>query len=738
MHPFRSSRRRAALVSVLAALGLLAVYLGFDSASPRGPAWLDSLAAWTGLSQSLPAGGSDSSASQDPHPSFASPVLSLSPLAAPPAFATPNLPFDLLSLEGQGGQGIHRAVRRAGVWFPVFSPGQLGDAADPDAADSADIPLYITSATPPATPPGQTLSYPFEAIGGTPPYRWRMVLGVEGFSIDPESGLLSGQFPEPGAFPLAIHVTDAAGAQDSALYTLRINDDSPLAITSDSLPDGTLGIPYETTLTASGGTPPYSWSTDLSLPDGFSLDPGSGLLSGLASSSGFEQDITFRVTDAARREISATLSLRILASFEITTPAQLSPAAPGAPYQLAFATSGGTPPLTWRLVEGDLPLAPSGSPWSLSPEGVLSGEAPQFDSLHRFTLEALDASGSSSRKSFFLPVRRSLIVVPSREKAGLAWKPREIASLIGSPVRTFSVTRSLSPDGAAARPVYQGGGTNFVDQGLATGATYFYTLHAHPPSGTAVPVATTAVRILPFTSGRGTPGRFADPHADAVKLFRPLSSGGHGSAFLPGNVTGPPDGRGTFTPASDPSHVLSLHARPGSPGSSLDAFGGSVILAFEDNIIHITPGEDFTVFENVFFIGGDPNQRFMEPAIVSVALFEDEWHRLPVDVVPPATTSSTPPTLDPFYYNRGFAGRNATTGADPADPRQSGGDSFDLSALRIPGLTWVRYIKLQSAGHNVLRDDFGGHAVQHPTILGAASGTGSSGFDLDAVTAIHH
>jgi hypothetical protein len=38
----------------------------------------------------------------------------------------------------------------------------------------------------------------------------------------------------------------------------------------------------------------------------------------------------------------------------------------------------------------------------------------------------------------------------------------------------------------------------------------------------------------------------------------------------------------------------------------------------------------------------------------------------------------------------------------------------------------------------VLRDDLGSHPVLHTESLGATSGTGSSGFDLDAVTAIHY
>lgn len=734
--PLRPVQRRAVLVTVLAALGAGALFIGFDSASPEGGRWLKSLAAWAGLGDAPGASQvlTDRATEADAE---TTPGAPLSDLVKPPDLPASRLPFDLLSLEGQGGTGIHRAVRRSGVWFPVFSPGRKGADADPDDADTADIPLYITSPTPPPARPFQAISYPFEAIGGRPPYRWRLVLGVEGFSIDPATGLLTGQHPEPGVIPLAVHVTDAAGAEDSALYSLRISDEAPLAITTTELPAGTVGMDYSAALTATGGTPPYTWSTDGPLPQGFTLAEDTGILSGLTAQ-GLEEEITVRVTDAVNFQSAATLLLRVQSAFEIATPARLSPAAPGAPYELGFETRGGSAPFLWRLVEGSLPLDPAGAAWTLSPEGLLRGTAPVIDSSHRFTLEAADATGFTVRKTFTLPVRRSLVVVPSRGKAGLAWQPREITAALGLPARAFTVTRSLTPDGAAPQIVYQGGGTNFVDRNLAAGVTYYYTLNVHPPSGPPVSFASATTALLPFTTARGTPGRLADPHADAVKVFRPLSSGGHGAGFMPGNVTGPPDGRGTFSPASDPAQVLSLHARAGTPGAGLDAHGGSIVLAFEDNLIENGPGDDFTVFENVFFINGDSNNRFMEPAIVSVALFEDQWYRFPIDVVPPATTSSTPPTLDPFYYNRGFAGRNATTGGDPTDPRQSGGDSFDLSALGIPGLTWVRYVKIQSTGHNVLRDDFGGHPVQHTEVLGATTGTGSSGFDLDAVTAIHY
>jgi hypothetical protein len=724
---------RLALALLLGCVAL-AIYVGKEAASSHPPRWLEAintLFAPTAEPPPASAAAPRSVLSLLPDdPTLAATALGDFPNHLP---SVSNLLADPDTLEGLGGTGIHRAARRAGVWFPLFSPGKSGADADPDDAQPAALPLYITSGTPPATPPNEPVQYRFEAIGGQPPYRWRMVLGVEGFSIDPTSGRLTGQHAETAALPLAIHVTDAAGAQDSALYTLRIGTQEPLTLLTSTLPTATLGIAYDTTLTATGGSEPYSWSTDTPLPDGFFLDPSSGQLSGLSTAQGFAAEITFRVTDATDQEASAVLDFTVQSTFEIATPSPLPPAAPGSPYQLDFTTTGGTAPFAWRVIEGQLP-----PDWTLSENGHLSGTAPLTDSSHRFLIEATDAAGWATQKAFTLPIRRSLVVVPSLEKAGLAWQPREIARALGTPVRTVTVTRSLSPDGSAPVPVYQGRGSNFVDRGLTTGSTYYYTLHVHVPGSAPVAFASTAVTLLPFTKGRGTPGRLADPHADAVRLFRPLSPNGHGAAFAPTNVTGPPDGRGTFSPASDPAQVLSLHARAAPPGSQLDAAGGSIVLAFEDNIIDISPGEDFTVFENVFFINGDANQRFMEPAIVSVALFEGEWHRFPIDVVPPASTSSTPPTMDPFYYNRGFAGRNATTGGDPTDPRQSGGDSFNISDLKIPGLTWVRYIKIQSTGHQALKDDFGGHPVQHNQTLGATSGTGSSGFDLDAVTAVHY
>jgi len=58
---------------------------------------------------------------------------------------------------------------------------------------------------------------------------------------------------------------------------------STLTITTTSVPAVTQYQSYSTTLAASGGTPPYTWSvvssTGVSLPEGMSLNASTGVVS---------------------------------------------------------------------------------------------------------------------------------------------------------------------------------------------------------------------------------------------------------------------------------------------------------------------------------------------------------------------------------------------------------------------------------------------------------------------------
>jgi len=140
---------------------------------------------------------------------------------------------------------------------------------------------------------------------------------------------------------------------------------------------------------------------------------------------------------------------------------------------------------------------------------------------------------------------------------------------------------------------------------------------------------------------------------------------GQGAAYFPANVLGAPTAAATATaPASLPQDVVSLGK------------GGFLALGFEQPVID-GPGPDFTVFENAFFYGD--NEVFDEWMIVAVSEDGQAWHTFPYDTLTGA----------------GMAGRTPTNGAaNPLDPAVSGGDSFDMAAL---GLSKVRYVRMTDA-----------------------------------------
>jgi hypothetical protein len=61
---------------------------------------------------------------------------------------------------------------------------------------------------------------------------------------------------------------------------------TPVVITTNSLPNGAVGVPYTATLTVAGGFPPYVWSIQSgNLPTGLSVDVN-GNITGTPSAGG--------------------------------------------------------------------------------------------------------------------------------------------------------------------------------------------------------------------------------------------------------------------------------------------------------------------------------------------------------------------------------------------------------------------------------------------------------------------
>ena len=151
------------------------------------------------------------------------------------------------------------------------------------------------------------------------------------------------------------------------------------------MPTGLLGVSYSQTLTASGGTAPFTWTrVSGTLPTGLVLSSG-GAITGEPSELGLF-NFTVNVVDSSSppRSTSGPLQIRIKQYLSITTTS-VPGAALGSSYSVQLQATG-DPPLTWSHASGNLPPG-----INLSAAGLLSGTpstAGTFDFVVRVTNES--------------------------------------------------------------------------------------------------------------------------------------------------------------------------------------------------------------------------------------------------------------------------------------------------------------------------------------------------------------
>ena len=174
------------------------------------------------------------------------------------------------------------------------------------------------------------------ASGGTPPYSWSIVGGgptpAPGLTLstDDSEGVIKGSPTTAGSFTRTYRVQDSTRATVTKDLSLTINN-VPLTITTDSLPRACTGFsaypPFTdelVTLSASGGTPPYTWSIDgkdgngnpLTPAPGLSLSPSgptAGQISGtLSLQDGSPITRTYRVQDSTGAAVTKSLTITVI------------------------------------------------------------------------------------------------------------------------------------------------------------------------------------------------------------------------------------------------------------------------------------------------------------------------------------------------------------------------------------------------------------------------------------------
>jgi hypothetical protein len=160
---------------------------------------------------------------------------------------------------------------------------------------------------------GTAYSETLSAVNGTPPYTWSIASGAlpAGLTLA-TSGAITGTPSATGTSRFVVQVTDADSDQAQKTESITIYS-AGLQVTTTSLQYGNVGIAYSTSLNASGGTPPYTWSvTSGSLPAGLSLGTA-GSITGTPTTVQ-TASFTVQVKDSASNTATLPLSLQVFSN----------------------------------------------------------------------------------------------------------------------------------------------------------------------------------------------------------------------------------------------------------------------------------------------------------------------------------------------------------------------------------------------------------------------------------------
>ncbi len=224
------------------------------------------------------------------------------------------------------------------------STGGFGVAIAPSAAGTATISatyngvtrsaqLTVTTQTlfriitesplPNATVGADYAGYIEACCGQGTPYTWSLVSGTvpDGLKFAGNDLRLTRTTAVTGV-PTRVQTTtftvrarDGAGNTATKTFTLTVDPANPLLINnqSDQLPNGQVGVAYETGLFPLGGVPPYSWShVGGTLPPGLFVQASPGRVKGTPTSAG-TFTFTVRVDDSSGQSATGQFTIVVTA-----------------------------------------------------------------------------------------------------------------------------------------------------------------------------------------------------------------------------------------------------------------------------------------------------------------------------------------------------------------------------------------------------------------------------------------
>jgi len=403
----------------------------------------------------------------------------------------------------------------AGLFSFVVEADQL--AASTEVPYSAQQPLTINItganlAITPLTLPGGRVGVPYSqtfsatGVNSGDIAGWTVATGTlpAGLSLS-DAGVLSGTPTTAGAYPFVIRLSDRTAAgpllTTTQSYTLIVTTNTPLAITTGpNLPQGTVGIAYAQQIVATGGVPQYLWKLETgALPDGVSLDPATGSISGKPGTAG-TFNFQLSATDQAAVKVTSAFTLVIAPTLSISSGPGLPPGAVGATYSSTLAVIGGASPYKWSVAVTAGPLPPG---LVLDPaSGLLSGK-PTATGTFQFLAGVADSTGQTASKLLSIAIEGALTLGPASPlpngTVGVAYQA-QFAATGGTPNYAWSVAAGAFPAGLTLDPA-----SGLLSGTPTASGTFTVTVATKDAAQTATKVYSLTIAPLPVVSITGLP-----------------------------------------------------------------------------------------------------------------------------------------------------------------------------------------------------------------------------------------
>ena len=292
--------------------------------------------------------------------------------------------------------------------FPITITAKDGDNFTGTASVTLTVNgpvLALAPATLPAAATYVAYSQAFTGSGGTAPYTYAESGALPaGVTWNAATATISGTPTVSGTFPITITVTDSTTGTGSPFskpvgYTLAVSAPT-ITIAPTALPAAAVAAAYNQTVTASGGTGPYTYSvTAGALPAGLTLS-SAGAITGTPTAGG---SFGFTITAKDSGSFTGTGSYTLTVSaptLSLTPPTGSLTVTAGTAFSQTFTATGGTGPYTYTE-SGTLPTGLTFT------AGVLAGTTTQSGS---FPISVTAKDSSTGTGPYSVTVNYTVVV----------------------------------------------------------------------------------------------------------------------------------------------------------------------------------------------------------------------------------------------------------------------------------------------------------------------------------------